>query len=108
MTTPAPPPGVSDDEASGYKYNFCREILRGQEPSKWIADRRNPDGPHGRKPYAEIAEELNALIAKRAKGKPADRVSYEAIRRWDPTGAFVARPRAAARGEPTGDEGEAA
>lgn len=81
--TPTPPrPG------QGHKYILITQIL-GEEPDQWIAARRQADPDTGRKPsYAEIAEEMNALIASRYDGPRPIRVTHESVRRWDPSGAY--------------------
>lgn len=88
MTEPSPRPG--NTRGQGHKYTFAQQILEGQEPSEWIAERRKADPDTGKvKSYAEVAEELNLLILERARGGKTIRVTHESIRRWDPDGHFV-------------------
>lgn len=85
MSTPSsgngPPSG-------GHKYILIKQILRA-EPSQWIAEQRKPDPDTGRvASYAEVAEAMNAILARRWTGTPPIRITHESVRRWDPNGSY--------------------
>jgi hypothetical protein len=85
----APPPGTteSSDLGKGHKYMLVKTVL-GFEPDQWIAERRT-QRPGSKRPgmsYAQIAEEMNALLA--AANVPV-RLTHESMRRWDPAGEFL-------------------
>lgn len=94
-TSPSPPPAretTTSGVGKGYKYDYVRQILRGQEPELWIREQRERGKRESGKstPYSEIAEELNRLIKQRDRNARV-RVTLESIRRWDPDGEFARR-----------------